>query len=108
MMTAFWCLQVNGGHSPGLLPRLPVLSDGRMAVLDQREGTRHVTLNLADLPGRHDAQGVGRDQLVLVFEPGRIEPVTVVDVHEVVAHVPAYRRAATPGFQVDVPAGDAR
>ena len=21
MMTAFWCLQVNGGHSPGLSPR---------------------------------------------------------------------------------------
>jgi len=21
MMTAFWCLQVNGGHSPGGLPR---------------------------------------------------------------------------------------
>ena len=22
MMTAFWCLQVNGGHSPGVGPRL--------------------------------------------------------------------------------------
>jgi len=20
MMTAFWCLQVNGGHSPGVFP----------------------------------------------------------------------------------------
>ena len=22
MMTAFWCLQVNGGHSPGVLPQM--------------------------------------------------------------------------------------
>src|SRR5205085_2168688 len=93
----------EGGHRPvgRWLPRLPVLRDGRMAVLDQREGTRYVTLNPADLTGCHDAQGVGRDQLVLVFEPGRLPSVPVVDVHEVVAHVPAYRRATTPGFQVD-------
>src|SRR2546423_8623800 len=35
MMTAFWCLQVNGGHSPGELPYAP--SIGHPARLSGRE-----------------------------------------------------------------------
>jgi len=47
MMTAFWCLQVNGGHSPGVTPPAWIgrqaVAPGRKVACDPRHKAWHVS-----------------------------------------------------------------